>query len=245
MINLPSNCPICASRHMAWVRTLPKKIGGSVELYYCMDCESFCSPFSAPVLNPVTQINWHKSVLDRNLSWSADLLDSLEAQGCNGPIVDIGCGIGSLLLAAKNKDWLGAGVGFDLDSDACEYGRNEFDLDLRSEIWNAEASPDFGLITCISVLEHIHQPRKLISEMLSVAKHMGAKVYLSVPFFNRDWWRMIHTDNFSPGHPFEYPHAHVTHFSYKGMETVFAQQNVSSAEQIRIPGGWIGYLIAP
>lgn len=245
MIKLPEICPVCGSPFMTWVKELPMKIGGSVELYYCMECESFCSPFSAPMDNPPTQLNWHKSVLDRNFDWSVCLLDIFRLKGCRGNIVDIGCGIGSFLLAAKKDGWKGKGVGYDLDHDACQYGREEFGLDLRCEQWDADTSPEFGLLTCISVLEHIHQPRPLINQILSSAKAQDAKVYLSVPFFNRDWWKMIKTDSTSSGHPFEYPHAHVTHFSYKGIEAICDQLNVKSAERIRGSAGWIGYLISP
>jgi len=243
MINLPKNCPVCDSSYIAWVKRLPIKVGGNVDLFYCMECESFSSPFSTPITNSPTQLNWHKSVLDRNLGWSVSLLDLLAAKGCSGPLVDIGCGIGSLLLAAKNKNW--GGVGYDLDTDACLYGRSEFGLDLRSGLWRADTSPEFGLITCISVLEHIHYPRTLIHEMISAAKQREAKVYLSVPFFNRVWWKMIHSDSTTAGHPFEYPHAHVTHFSHKGMELVCTQQNVKSYERLKIDSGWVGYLINP
>ena len=245
MIILPKNCPVCASPYMTWVKTLSIKVGGSVELFYCMECESFSSPFSKPIANAPTQLNWHKSVLERNIGWSISLLDILAAKSCSGTLVDIGCGIGSLLLAAKNKGWRGSGVGYDLDVDACSYGRSAFSLDLRSEVWRAETSPEFGLITCISVLEHIHQPRFLINEMIIAARQRSAKVYLSVPFFNRIWWRMILEDSSTPGHPFEYPHAHVTHFSYKGMETICDQLNVKSAERVKIDSAWIGYLINP
>ena len=220
---------------MAWVKTLPLKIGGSVELYYCMECESLSSPFSPPSTNTATQLEWHKSVLERNLDWSNVLIDNLINKGCGGPVVDIGSGIGSFLLAARERGW--EGVGFDLDIEVCQYGREQFNLDLRAEIWREETSPKFSILTCISVLEHIHQPRPLILEMISAARMKRAKIYLSVPFFNRIWWKMLHTDTTAPGHPFEYPHAHVTHFSYKGLELLCKQQGVESMELLRNESG--------
>jgi 2-polyprenyl-3-methyl-5-hydroxy-6-metoxy-1,4-benzoquinol methylase len=228
---------------MAWVKKLPVKIGGSVDLYYCMECESFSSPFAPTIASPHTQVNWHKSVLERNLAWSADLLSQLKEIGVRGPIVDVGCGIGSLLLAARNFGM--SGVGYDLDVPACQYGREQFDLDLRGENWSLETSPDFELISCISVLEHIHQPRDLIAQMIHAAKERKATVFLSVPFLNRDWWRFLHTDSGTSGHVFEYPHVHVTHFSHKGMETVCRQFGASSLEMVRVARGWVGFLIRP
>lgn len=243
MIKLPDSCPVCSSPFMSWVKTLPIKIGGSVDLFYCMECESFSSPFSKPSANAATQVEWHKKVLERNLAWSSNLLQQLWGMGVRGGVVDIGCGIGSLLLAARSAGV--AGVGFDLDYQACEYGRNEYGLDLRGENWYAGDSPDFGLITCISVLEHIHHPRKLISEMISAARDRNAAVFLSVPFLNRDWWKFLHTDSWTPGHPFEYPHAHVTHFSHRGMELVCRQLGVANVQLLKVQGGWAGFLITP
>lgn len=242
MINLPKTCPICASPYMSWVKKLPRKIGGTVELYYCMECESFSSPFSEPSTNTASQIEWHKGVLDRNLKWSHNLLQQLSAKGVKGAIVDVGCGIGSLLKAAQSIGI--SGIGYDLDTKACEYGRTEFSLDLRGELWSAKKSPDFGLITCISVLEHIHSPRNMIGDMIKTAREKNARVFFSVPFLNRDWWRFIHTDSLASGHPFEYPHAHVSHFSHRGLETVCRQFGAKEFEFIRIKGGWTGMLIA-
>jgi len=237
-MKLPAKCVVCYSPYMAYVKTLPTKLGGSVDLFYCMECESFCSPFSKP--NPLTsEIDWHKSVLDRNLTWCAELLPMLEPRA---PIIDIGCGIGSLLLAAKRMGI--EGIGYDLDEPACAYGRDQFGLNLRGEHWSKDTSPSAGLITCVSVLEHLHQPRPLIEEMIAAARHHKCSVFVSVPFVNRDWWRLTRTESLTPGHIFEYPHVHVTHFSWKGMQAI-ADQLGASAKLIQVPKAWTGFLLEP
>lgn len=240
-IPMPAACPICASQHMAWVKRLPIKVGGSVDLYYCMECESFSSPFSRPMVNPPTQVQWHQQVLERNLGWSAMLLDEFSSRQLRGPIVDIGCGIGSLLLAAQRRGI--PGIGYDLDAEACAHGREQYGLDLRCGLWQPEQTPTFSVLTCISVLEHIHQPRALIQDMLRAARLAGASVYLSVPFFNRAWWRHLHDDSSLPGHPLEYPHAHCTHFSNRGMEAVLREFGARDLEMLKIDRGWVGYLV--
>ncbi len=242
MAELPNFCPVCASPFMSWVKTLPRKIGGIVELFYCMECESFASPFSKPSNNS-SQIEWHKKVLERNLAWSNTLLQQLWSSGVHGPIIDIGSGIGSLLLAARYNGI--AGVGFDLNSSACEYGRNKFGLDLRDEHWCGAISPNFGLITCISVLEHLHQPRDLIKEMITAARERKAMVFLSVPFFNKVRWKFLHTDNLTPGHPFEYPHVHVTHFSHRGLKTVCCQFGAKDVQLLKVDNCWAGFIVTP
>lgn len=226
---------------MTWVRALPRKVGGTTDLFYCKDCESHSSPQSPP--NPETnQTEWHKKVLERNLGWSEQLLDALWAEGVSGPIVDVGCGIGSLLLAAKRRQI--SGTGYDLDGDAIRYGKSEFGLDLRAELWTENSVDTFGLITCISVLEHIHQPRPMIAEMLRSAQARQASVYLSVPFIDRVWWPATRdADTLRPGHLFEHPHVHVAHFSHKGMETVCRQFGATDYRLVNVAKAWYGALI--
>lgn len=241
-MQLPVSCPICASPYMSWVRAWPKKNGGTTDLFYCMECESFSSPQSKP--NPEgDQSAWHRSVLDRNLAWSSQLLDLFADHGVQGPIVDVGCGIGGLLLAAKRRGI--SGVGFDLDAASVAAGRAEFGLDLRAELWTRNSIADFGLLTCISVLEHIHQPRPVIAEMFEAARDRHASIYLSVPFVDRVSWGQLHTDNLTvPGHLFAQPHVHVTHFSHKGMETLCRQFGAVHYQRLDISKAWYGVLIS-
>jgi SAM-dependent methyltransferase len=226
---------------MAFVKEWPRKAGGTTNLFYCMECESFSSPQSPP--NPETdQTAWHISVLERNLGWCSTLLDLLRDAGAKGPIVDVGCGIGSLLLAAKTKRM--TGVGFDLDGYATAYGRKEFGLDLRSELWTKDKVENFGLLTCISVLEHIHQPRPVVREMMEAAKERKASVYLSVPFVDRNAWNQLRTDNLAtPGHLFALPHVHVTHFSHKGMEMLCREVGAVDYQRIDMQRAWYGVLV--
>jgi len=240
-MQFPDACPVCASPYMSFVKEWPRKIGGTTNLFYCMDCESFSSPQSRPNLES-DQTDWHVSVLERNLGWSDTLLEMLKNAGVKGPIVDVGCGIGSLLIAAERRGV--SGTGFDLDAHAIKYGQEKFGLDLRPELWTRDTVKDFGLITCVSVLEHIHQPRPMIAEMLQAAKDRKASVYLSVPFVDRNAWGHLKTDNLAtPGHLFAQPHVHVTHFSHKGMEAVCRQFGAVDYQRIDIPKGWHGVLI--
>jgi hypothetical protein len=236
-VQLPNSCPICASPFMSWVARPITSFGRGVDLFHCMDCHSFSSPQSPPNVTP-SQVEWHKSVRDRNLAWCSDLFDILQPRG---PVIDIGAGIGTLLYAARERGL--SGVGFDTDEGACAYGRETYGLDLRPELWTPESVKAAGLITCISVLEHIHQPRPLIRDILAAAKKMGSDVYLSVPFVNRDWWRFLKTDNRQKGHVFEQPHVHVTHFSWNGLETVCKEFGARSMERIALPKAWVGYHI--
>ncbi|MFM6398621.1 MAG: class I SAM-dependent methyltransferase, partial [Planktothrix sp.] len=173
---------------------------------------------------------------------ATDLLTKIQQKtSIDGPIIDIGCGIGSLLLAAKQIGL--EGIGFDIDEDSCIYGSTKYNLKLVGTYWERSNSPQCGLITCISVLEHIHYPRLLIKDLVNVAKENKCYLYISVPFLNRDWWKFLITDNLSKGHIFEYPHVHVTHFSSKGLGTVCREFGAKSLDPLRA-GGWFGFLVS-
>lgn len=237
----PDSCPICNSGFVSWFKTLPKKIGGSVELFYCLECGSFFSPFSTPYTPPDGQVAWHKSVFERNTKWARQLITKFEEHGVMGSIVDVGCGIGSLNFTARQMGY--SGIGFDLDTHSCAYGRKEFKLDLRGELWTDTTSPDFRLLTCISVFEHIHYPRQLLRQMVQAAVTRKAALYISVPFFERNAWPHLLTENLTQGHPFEYPHAHVTHFTRRGLEKACFEFGAARVEELSIPKAWAGLLI--
>jgi SAM-dependent methyltransferase len=208
-----------------------------------MQCESFQSPTAEPLANGGGVLNWHKKVFNRNLQWSKELLDYLLNNNQIKPkyVLDIGCGIGTLLFACKNYNI--KGIGFDTDAIAVEYGRNQFDLDLKDELW--EHSKTLGkkidLITCISLLEHIHFPRNPIEEIVASLKAHNATAFISVPLFNRGKWSYLKNHNAIPGKT--PPNMHVTHFSDKGLVSAFQHYGAKNFEKIAV-GGWVGFLIS-
>lgn len=243
----PANCPICASPYMALFDVHRVASGQlEVDVFVCMDCRSLSSPF-APPNPPTTQISWHRSVFDRNLDYADELFDVVKDHlSTPASILDIGCGTGTLLFAARRRGI--SGVGFDLDADACDYGRLLHGLDLRGEAWNPSIEVGkISLITCVMVLEHIHEPRALMADMMKAATAQKCPIFVSVPFVERAWWRYLLTEpNKSQGefHPFRMPHVHVSHFSREGMTKAFTQ---FGAKRFIDPKhrSWPGLLIFP
>lgn len=239
-------CVVCNSPYVLWVTNLTAKDNRSdvsVPLFYCMQCESFQSPTAEPLPNGGGVLNWHKKVFNRNLEWSKELLDYLLK---NNPketkyLLDIGCGIGTLLFACKNYNI--QGIGYDTDALAIEYGRNQLELELKDELW--EHSKTLGkkidLIICISLLEHIHFPQNLIKEIVESLKVHNATAFVSVPLVNRSQWHHIKNHNAIPGAT--PPNIHVTHFSDKGLMYAFQHCGAKNFEKITV-GGWVGFLIS-
>lgn len=239
-LKFPAECPVCKSRHIALAKRIDSERGGATDVYYCMECESFCSPFAAEHLNGPT-LNHHLRVRERNVGYTQTLFEKL-AETCRPRrVLDVGCGIGTLLHAAREAHGID-GVGFDLDEAACAYGRENFQLDLRGQAWTPEADvPPIELITCIMVLEHIKWPRPVINDLLKGARKYGCPVFVSVPWFNRAWWKFL-TQPVEPGSPLYEPWVHVTHFSEQGFVKVCRQLGATSV--VRLGGiAWPGYLM--
>ncbi len=167
-------CVVCNSPYVLKVfDTVCKTAQGDevTTVYFCMLCESFSAPNAKPVLNGGSALSWHKTVHDRNVHWSEELLGNL-SKVCVVPphIIEIGCGIGTFLKIAKEHGI--DGTGYDSDFEAVSYGRAQFGLDLKSELWTFDTAHivDNSLLVSISMLEHIHFPRQLIKDMVAYMK---------------------------------------------------------------------------
>jgi len=232
----PAACPICAG---PGARSIGQFYQDEYleDLYFCLDCESATFPFSRPKVMP-EDVVWHLKVRERNIGFAEELFRKI---GIETPqILDIGCGIGTLIEAAKLRG--GGGIGFELNEACVHYGK-ERGRDLRHQQWTAQM--DVGqpnLITCIMVLEHIYQPRPLLEDLAKASLAFNAPVFISVPWFNKNHWpTMAQPVEDLPNHPFRCPGVHVTHFSMDGFKDVCRSFGMKDFQLIR--GGWTGFLI--
>lgn len=176
---------------------------------------------------------------ERNLGYAEELFDALHLS--EPPVVlDVGCGIGTLVEAAHRRG--GGGIGYDTDAASALMGQS-VGLDTRAGPWTPdEQTPGVNLITCVMVLEHLHQPRSLLGELIEGARRLGSPLFVSVPFFDASWRRYL-DEPVVPGefHPFAVPRAHVSHFSRRGFEMAALELGARSLEPVN--DGWPGYLI--
>lgn len=239
----PDECPVCSSVFVAVATQLSVTGQDPIGLYYCMDCESFFTPFAPE--SEETGLPWHKHVFERNLGWTDVFLEKLAPFYKPTKIIDVGCGIGSLIHAAGLKGI--SGVGFDIDSESIKYGRETYGLDVRDEFWTSKYEIDMpakgGLITCMSVLEHIKWPREFFSELIEGGRRLNSKVYISVPFFNRILWEHLAAPDDQTS-PLRASMQHVTHYSDQGFVAMCEWMKVKDYKRL---GGfhWPGYLITP
>jgi len=157
-----------------------------------------CSGCSLVYLNPRLRRNDYETFYDSNYYNSWDHLKIVKQKGKEyenkynlierhldlrrkGKLLDIGCGTGDFLKIGKDRGWEVYGI--ELSKWAADYGRINFNLDIKNKnlekvagLWRFR----FDVITLNHVLEHLPSPSgalKIISEIL----HEEGLILVEVP----------------------------------------------------------------
>jgi len=244
-----TSCPVCGSDFLFPITQVKtRRTKRSIQLYTCLECLSFCNPSSYKEDDEQLRkdLDWNISVIDRNINAAKRLYKKLITHNCSvDSILDIGCGIGTNLLVAK-QEYGSVVKGYDINTIATEYARNINDVDVVDHYWSAESeTKNFSLLLSISCLEHVEQPRSFIKEMVTyVLGSEGCKGFISVPFLERDKWHYLHNVGpYEPGTPFFDNDVHITHFSVLGLTKVLREYGATSTEFVRA-GLWDGIVFS-
>jgi predicted TPR repeat methyltransferase len=136
-----------------------------------------------------------------------DSLSKFRSTG-NFRVLDIGCASGAFLNSVSRKyGW--QGVGLEPSEWMCEFGKQTYGLDLRSDYFSAGlfAPNSFDLVTLWDVLEHIAEPNQVLNDIALVLDDDGYLI-LNVPnsksiaarIFGRRWPFLlaVHIHYFTP-----------------------------------------------
>lgn len=122
-----------------------------------------------------------------------DTINKFKKIDSNTMFLDVGCGVGSLILSFKRAE--ANSVGIDTDLYALQIVRkrlNEYNFAKSAHLALSvgEELPfknnTFDIVTTITVLEHVKDPKKAISECLRVLKPTGI-LYIFVPNYMSFW----------------------------------------------------------
>lgn len=192
------DCPLCSSpRH----RRLFRKAG-----YTFVRCEDCGLVFSNPQVDEQRVVERYRKTPSADL-WAevllsprqqeldrakfAAILDELEAYRGKGRLLDVGCSIGLFLDLARGRGWRTTGV--ELGARALGHARDELGLDVRDarveEAGFADGS--FDVVTILSVIEHVTDPRALVREAARLLVPAGA-LYVITPNVESLACRVLH-----------------------------------------------------
>jgi len=182
-VNLMRICPVCL------IETISNPTGrfGDYTLSLCAACGvEYAEPFIAP------GAGWYESsdaygvarVITRRPEWYH--LAALEDIALRGPLLDIGCGTGVFLDAARKAGFEPWGIDFDRKN--IELARSRYGLDRVyclsvADIKERFGSNRFNVVTFFEVLEHLDSPQRFLEDMKGLLRP-GGLVVMSVP--NRD-----------------------------------------------------------
>ncbi len=101
-------------------------------------------------------------------------LDNLERYApARGRLLDVGCGMGFFLVAARERGWQVQGI--ELSEYAAQYGRDRLSVPIVTTLAEQSALPaaSFDAITLWDSIEHIRQPLAVLREMSQLLKPGG------------------------------------------------------------------------
>lgn len=162
-VNHPFNFQILKCNKCGLARTYPMPYGGNISTYE--------SPEWA--LGAIE----NETVRNRYIfgSISSEILKEIEREKEGGRLLDVGCGVGTLLNLARNNGWDTYGV--ELSKTYCDYTKSIGLKVSNSDLTDAGFIEGFfDAISMVHVLEHIPELFETLNEAWRILKHDGILV---------------------------------------------------------------------
>ena len=209
-----------------------------IDLYQCGDCKSLYNPsgYKEDNIALLGDTWWHINEFSHTTTFARDLIKRMKElnPGANS-ILDIGAGIGSLLSVSRE---------FRLDTEGVEpnpfavlYGKRELSLDITCSYFHSKLfDKKFDLITIISVLEHLEDPRSLFEEAIKSLNKNGL-LFVNMPLYIPESHRQYLKKPDLEGSIFTVCDVHILHFTEKGFKKMANDFQATFIEKIL--GGFI------
>jgi 2-polyprenyl-3-methyl-5-hydroxy-6-metoxy-1,4-benzoquinol methylase len=232
-------CPICNSHLFEITKLKGSRTGRESPLEFCIKCTSF---YQRPAYHEdeeafASDLQWHVNKHEEHKTQSSQIIDRLLAHNPQiKNILDIGCGIGTTILVAKD---LGMNcVGVEPNACAVEYAKNNLSLDLIPGYFSADLfNEKFDAIVIDMVLEHVPSIQSFMTDVFSTL-NPGGVIYIAVPGLN---WSIVRNalrlllKRIDIVSTFGDNDVHINHFSRRGMLQLLHQHNAKILQDVN-PG---------
>ena len=171
-------CPGCASNK---ARTLGMK--NELEIRCCMVCRTLYSPYSPWYTTETYYDNYYEQRMCNEPPVVAKRLREIIAEFSRyrqtNRLLDVGCGAGLLLEAARDNGWEAQGV--DVSASSVNHvrllGLEAFHGELKQARLEAE---QFDVITAVEIVEHLFEPVTVVTEIHRLLRP-GGLFWLTTP----------------------------------------------------------------
>lgn len=175
------NCPICGLNNSKFLFKIDR-FNNTYSIVNCKDCGLLYvnpQPTEQELVKHYSK-NYNYSYMQQNKESGKDRDDSKEISNIKkGILLDVGCGSGLFLLAARKHGFIVRGV--DLSTKMTKYGKNRFGLDLSNrDFLELSKNKQFDVITMRHLLEHVTNPINFIRKSRELLKKDGL-LFLEVP----------------------------------------------------------------
>ena len=221
-------CPACSS-------SKARKVGtkNELEIVSCMQCQSLYCPYSPWYNSEMYYGDYYTHhgideppLVARRLS---EITADFSRYRQTNRLLDVGCGAGSLLQAARDNGWEAQGI--DVSASAVSHSRN-----LGFEVFHGElneaqlAKGQFDVITAVEILEHLFDPAKVVNEIHRLLRP-GGLFWLTTPNCRSLAARLM-----GLGWRVVSPPEHLQLFSVEGLRTLLLRAGFTEV-QLKTSGG--------
>jgi SAM-dependent methyltransferase len=217
-------CPICSSNTHKIFNLKGSRTNEENPLYFCIKYTSF---FQRPNYREDDEalrcdLQWHLDKHEDHKKYAKQIIHQLLAHNPEiKTILDIGSGIGSTILAARE---LGINcTGVEPNPYAVQYSKENLSLDLIPDYFSASIFQEgFDAIVIDMVLEHVPLIQPFMKDVFSILNPNGV-IYLAVPGLNwsisRNIFRIL-LKKIDIVSVFDDNDVHINHFSRRGVNNL-------------------------
>lgn len=250
------DCPICGeaqTKFLGWRggEAHHNKSGVKTSIVRCVNCShQYPNPMPFPkddhldelYVNAEEYFRGHD--VETKKQAGLELMKNFEKRlGRRGKFLDVGCGVGEYLWAAKESGWEYEGV--DPSSEFIELGKKHLGVEGRICILEEAEFEDeeFDAVAMSSVIEHIYNPRELLDEIWRVLKP-GGIFWFDAPNEDGLYMKMGNLYMKMQGKDWvitmapTFPPYHVQGFNPKSLKYLLNQTNFDLDRLIMFGGVW-------